>query len=141
MEHYGAYSFTACLEESSLVLSALYLRVPGIHLKRVWPTVQLMSFYGNSQGGKSQGERLDPSKVFHVRDFLPGWATPPELRSGQPDELSLEPHHCWAFCEALESGDLRNASWVLQMVGLRDDLDRIHQVAEAYGQLPLPDPD
>lgn len=136
MEHYPAYDFQKCLDESSLVLSGLYLEIPGIEYRRVWPTLQLLAFYGNSQGGKSFGKKMDEAKAFRVHEFLPSWAIPGAMRQELEKDLRLAPHHCWALSTALQDGDLRNASWLVQIVASQDSLERIHEVAELYAGLP-----
>jgi len=137
MEHYGGYDWERCQQGSSLVLSALYLRIPDIHFKAVWPTAQMVAFYGNSMGGKStDGKKMDASKVFKWREFMPEWAIPEKLQKKQAAEpMLLAPHNCWAFSEALEQGDLLNASWVLQVVNAVDSTDRIHEIADRYREM------
>jgi hypothetical protein len=44
----------------------------------------------------------------------------------------MEPHHCLLLIEALEAGELRQASWVLQLIESEDSLERIRSVAEQY---------
>jgi len=136
MEHYGGYDWDRCQQESSLVLSALYLRIPDIHFKSVWGAAQMMAFYGNSMGGKGTGgKKLDDSKTFKWREFMPDWAVPARLREELQEHLLLAPHNCLAFSEALEQGDLANASWVLQVVTAVDSTERIHEVADRYREM------
>ena len=131
MENYGGYDWDRCQQESSLVLSSLYLRIPGIHFKAVWASAQMMAFYGNSQGGKNKdGKKIDASKMFAWREFMPDWAVPERLREELGEHLMLAPHHCLAFSQALEDGDLENASWVLQVVNVHDRTERIHEMAD-----------
>ncbi|WP_339096187.1 hypothetical protein WDJ50_02540 [Deinococcus sp. VB142] len=130
MKYYPGYRWRDVLEESSLVLSALYLEIPDIHLKRAWPTMQLLAFVGNALGGKqSGGEKMDARKMFSPEDF------PPPFALGAAPPPPLEPQHCYAFIEALEHEGLSGASWVIQMVEIEDDLERIRAVGVGYGEL------
>jgi len=129
VEHYPAYTWDAVLEESSLVLAALFQRIPRIHLYRAWPLMQLQAFIGNALGGKQKGgEKLAKNKVYSPLDFVPPLARTPDLIPAPP----LAPQHCSVLIQALESGQLKNASWVIQAVELEDDLDRVREVAEGY---------
>lgn len=130
MHHYPAYDWERILEQPSIVTSAQFLSIPDIHRKRAWPTMQLMAFLGNALGGKtSGGEKMPPSQVFAPEEFAPPFARTLE------DAPALEPQHCWALTDALESSGLSNASWVIQLVEVVDNLERIRAVAEGYGEL------
>lgn len=136
MEHYPAYTWTACLDEVGLVLLFLFMRIPEIHMRAAWPVAQLMAFVGNALGGKGGGgKRLDKDKRFSAPEMLPWFALTPELRELLRPDLLLEPTHCLALVQALEGGDLKGASWVLQVIELEDDMERIREVAEKYGEL------
>lgn len=130
MKHYPQYRWGDVLQESSLVLAALFAEIPDIHLKKAWPSMQLAALVGNAMGGKSKGgDPPDPDTVFKPEEFAPPWAA-----QGEPPPL--EPQHCWALTQALNSGELeRGASWVLQLVELADSIRRVAEVAEGYGGL------
>lgn len=134
MEHYPQYRWADALEESSLVLTRLYLRIPDIQIKRAWPLIQLQAFIGNALGGKSRGgeEAPDPSSVWSASELAPHFL--PRGLSDAP-EPALEPQHCYAFAFALEGGLLEGASWVLQMLAANDDLARVTQVGHRYAEL------
>lgn len=129
IEHYPAYDWDKALNESSLVLAALFGRIPKIHLHRAWPLMQLQAFIGNALGGKQKGgEKLATNKVFSPLEFAPPMAQVPGLLPAPP----LSAPQCAVLIQALEAGQLRGASWVIQAVELEDDLDRIRDVAEGY---------
>lgn len=133
MEHYPAYTWQGILDESSLVTAFLFQRIPGIHLKRAWPSAQLQAFVGNAMGGKSKGGGKTPEwKIFTPQELLPWFAQTEELRTQQ---FRLEPHHCALVVGALEDGHLRNASWVVQLLEAEDNLERIQKVGEEYRRL------
>lgn len=92
----------------------------------------LMAFIGNALGGKSSGGKKMPKwKVFSPPEFLPFFAKPEGFDF---DEL-LPPHLCSLLMRAIESGELAQASWVVQAIDLNDSIDRISQVAEEFDQL------
>ncbi|MBZ9753009.1 hypothetical protein K7W42_19405 [Deinococcus sp. HMF7604] len=138
MEHYPAYTWRGALGESSLVLAFLFSRVPGIHLKRAWPFAQLQAFIGNALGGKGgDGKKTPDWKLFKTPELLPWFAQTEELRAqGQ----LLSPPHCLLISDALEQGQLREASWVVQLLTSEDNLDRIHAVAEQMRRLETDEP-
>ena len=120
------------LDELSMVVARLYLEIPDIHLKRAWPTMQLQAMVGNALGGKGDGsERMDPAKAWRPEEFTPPFARGAE---GLP-QPALEPQHCWAFQQALETGQLEGASWVVHLLAQADDLERVRLVGEGYGEL------
>jgi hypothetical protein len=129
VEHYPGYVWASACQESSLVLAHLYGRIPEIHMKRAWPMAQLEAFLGNALGGKSKGKSEMPEwKIIRPEERLPWFARPAGLGH---DDL-MEPHHCLLLIEALEAGELRQASWVLQLIESEDSLERIRSVAEQY---------
>lgn len=132
LENYQGYTWQSILTEASIVTVFLYLRVPDIHLKRAWVSAHLMSFIGNALGGKSTGgKKLPRWKMFSPTDFLPFFARP----EGFQGEDLLPPHLCSLLMRAAGSGELGQASWVIQAIELNDSIERISQVAEEFDAL------
>lgn len=133
-ENYQGYTWKTALEESSLVLAFLFIRIPAIHLKRSWPMAQLQAFIGNALGGKDRsGKALPAWKSFAATDFLPFFARP----EGFEIQNLLPPHICSLIIAALDEGDLSGASWVIQAIELDDSIDRVQKVAEEFDRLKL----
>lgn len=134
MEHYQGYTWTTIGQEASMVTAFLFQRIPGIHLKRAWPFAQLQAFIGNALGGKGSGggAKTPEWKQFKAQEFLPWFAMTDDIREQQQ---LLAPHHCLLISDALLDRKFRHASWVIQVLGKEDNLDRIHAVAEEVRRL------
>ena len=133
VDHYPAYPLDKALETESLVISLLFMRIPGIHHRDAWPFVQLLTFLGNALGGKGkEGKAPEPGSTWSPEEFLPMF----QVRDlNQLPKPALEPQHCYAFERARAAGHFEDASWVFQFLNRVDSLTRIEQVAEGYAGL------
>jgi len=101
-----------------------------VHLRRVWPLAQLTAMLGNVNGGKAEGgKKMDPRKTFTAQEFLPWFARPEGFGPPPP---ALEPHHCAWLVEAAETGLLKNASWVVQIVNSETPWEQVVKTAQDY---------
>lgn len=130
VEHYPAYPLDKALETESLVISLLFMRIPGIQHRLAWPFIQLMAFVGNALGGKGKGgEAPDAGSVWTAAELAPGFQ--PQPLSGMTP--AFEPQHCYALDRAIEAGLL--PSWCIQAIEREDNLQRVRQVGEGYAAL------
>ena len=114
------------------MLVYLFSRIPAIHLKRAWPLAQLQAFMGNALGGRERGGKKLPSwKTFVTPDFLPFFARP----EGFEVQNLLPPHICSLIMQALDSGELSGASWVVHAIELDDSIERVQQVADEFDKM------
>ena len=133
------WSWDRCLETPSLVSSMVWEALPMVHLHRTWPLAQLTAMLGNVNGGKAEGgKKMDPRKTFTALEFLPWFARPPGF---EPPAPVLEPHHCALLVEAAETGLLRNASWVVQVINSETSWDRVVEMAQAYREQGAGEPE
>lgn len=126
----AGWSWPQCLDTESLVSVAAWEHLPTKHLRRAWPMAHLAAMFGNVNGGKADsGKKVDRRKLFEPLELLPWYARPEGF---EPPLPMLSPHHCAALVHALESGWLKNSSWVIQAIDIEDSLDRVREVGANF---------
>lgn len=132
IDTYSQYDWSKCLETESLVLAWLFHRIPTKRLKEYWPSMQVSAMIGNANGGKSKSsEPVNSDQVFTPLDFIPPFAKDPSLEK----EYLLKPQHCWLMKNMVEGGQLKDASWVVHLVELDDEMSRIIEVGRGFDKV------
>lgn len=94
--------------------------------------MQISAMIGNANGGKQKSsEPVKEEEIYTPLDFIPPFAQSPETEK----KYLLKPQHCWMLNKMLENGSLKSASWVIHLVELDDNLERIIQVANGFNKI------
>ena len=126
----ASWSWERCLDTPSLVSAAAWEHLPTRYLRQSWPMAHLAAMFGNANGGKADGgKKADPRKQFTPLELLAWYARPPGFEMPAP---MLRPHHCAALLTALESRQLINSSWVLQLIDLEDSVPRVLEAGQTF---------